>query len=339
MLSWLINVLLIVFGAISLLIVEHYVHKKLLCSKQWQYWQVFIFKAFHRPVRLLIVFISLISVVQILDVFKTDWTFINFDTAKLIVFISALIWGTLSFIKRIEKYFLKQNSLSDKNDKERKRSTIILLMKLCFATTSVVGTLILLHTLGVRMQAVITVISLSGVTIGIASRDLITGLFGTIFIYTNAPFAIGDRIKLGNIEGTVENITWLSTRVRLDNTSLILIPNIQFLTASVENISYALDIRTTLLITIFHYDFQNVIPLFDDITTQVQNISGNSPKKSLVSAELVIANDNKSTTKIKAYFDKQLPKAEVVKKKIEIALYISHRLNAQGLCFDMRFDE
>jgi small-conductance mechanosensitive channel len=343
MLNTIISGSVIVVSTIILLVAEHYIIKKLSSTKQWKYWQFFLFKAFDRPLKSIIALTGIIYLVEFLYLSKNSFfTSENFDTAKLIVLIISLTLGMLSFVKRLEKYFLKTNSLSRHNEKERYRSTIILLMKLFFVTSLMVGILMVLHTLGVRMQAVITVISLSGVAIGISSRDLVASFFGTIFIYTNGPFSIGDKIKVGNFEGLVENVTWLSTRLRLDNKNLMYIPNIQFLNATVENMSYALQKRVNLFLTIFHYDTKEVKYIVNKIVdsikqTKIESEEGKYNPKS--SYDIMSIDEHKLEFKIKIYFNKYITKQELILQKLNISDLISDTFKSRNIRFKLNIDE
>ena len=241
--------------SVTLFCVVHYTLKKLLLNNL-KYWQFYLVKVIDKPLKTLIVFIGITYVVEIL--FNDQNHNEKFHTIKLLIILSVLTWAILAFIKKLERHFLKYNSFADIKDKAVKRSTIIILMKLCFISALVVAILILLQTLGVRMQAIITFLSLSGVTIGIASRDLTASFFGTIMIYMNRQFVIGDIIKFNSSEGTVENITWISTQLRLHNRRLMYIPNIQFLGSSVENISHAIERKLVIIITVFHSDIPSI---------------------------------------------------------------------------------
>lgn len=343
MLNELISISVIVLSAIILLVVEHYTFKKLLTTKQWKYWQFFMLKTFDRPLKSIIVLTSIVYLIEFFYISKNSFfTSENFETAKMIILVSGLTWGTLGFIKRLEKYFLKTNSLSKHHEKERHRSTIILLMKLCFVTSLMIGILILLHTLGVRMQAIITVISLSGVAIGISSRDLIASFFGTIFIYTNGPFSIGDRIKINSVEGSVENITWLSTRLRLDNKNLIYIPNIQFLNATVENISYALERRITVILSIFHFNPQYIHQLIEEITDLIRKAEMHledtkyNPKASY---EILESDENQVNFKIKIYFNKYIATEELRWQKLRVNQIISNMIINNNMRFHLKIEE
>lgn len=64
------------------------------------------------------------------------------------------------------------------------------------------------------------------VVIGLALQNTLADVFSGIAVGVEAPFSVGDRISLGdNIEGTVVQINWRSTRVRTDGDDIAIIPN------------------------------------------------------------------------------------------------------------------
>ena len=330
---------IILILSVILFLVEHYTLKKLLLKNRLKYWQFYLVKALDKPLKTLTTFIGLTFTIEIL--YKQQHNE-NFHTIKLIIIVSILTWIILSFIKKLEKHFLKYNSFSNHKDKEVKRSTIILLMKLCFVSALVIATLILLQTLGVKMQAIITFLSLSGVTIGIASRDLTASLFGTMMIYTNRPFSIGDRIKFNNSEGIVENITWVSTRLRLDNKKLTYIPNIQFLIFSVENISHALERKLVIITTIFHSDINEVKKVLEEFTFKIreQKVSFEGEDfEPNVDFEILEMQDQQIIAKFSTYFDKKITQSDFISKKTLLANIFSKILCIYGMRFKIKFED
>ena len=118
---------IILILSVILFLVEHYTLKKLLLKNRLKYWQFYLVKALDKPLKTLTTLIGLTFTIEIL--YKQQHNE-NFHTIKLIIIVSILTWIILSFIKKLEKHFLKYNSFSNHKDKEVKRSTIILLMKL-----------------------------------------------------------------------------------------------------------------------------------------------------------------------------------------------------------------
>ena len=68
-----------------------------------------------------------------------------------------------------------------------------------------------------------------------AAQDTAKNLFGGMVIFLDKPFVVGDWIQMDIYEGTVEDITFRSTRVRTFENSLVNIPNSIISNASIIN--------------------------------------------------------------------------------------------------------
>lgn len=78
-------------------------------------------------------------------------------------------------------------------------------------------------------------LGLGGLAFALAAKDAIGNLFGGIVIITEKPFTIGDWIKTDSVEGTVEDITFRSTRVRTFADALVTVPNATLANESIIN--------------------------------------------------------------------------------------------------------
>ncbi|MCF6181689.1 mechanosensitive ion channel family protein [Lutibacter sp.] len=87
------------------------------------------------------------------------------------------------------------------------------------------GILKLLTLFGVEPTAVIAGASIGGIAVALASQDTVKNLIGTIMIFVDKPFHIGDWIEAGEVVGTVETVGFRSTTVRASDTSVYQIPN------------------------------------------------------------------------------------------------------------------
>ena len=75
-----------------------------------------------------------------------------------------------------------------------------------------------------------------GIAVGFAAKDTLANLFGSVTILIDRPFQVGDWIKTGDVEGTVEEVGFRSTRIRTFYNSLITLPNANLIKASVDNL-------------------------------------------------------------------------------------------------------
>ena len=78
-------------------------------------------------------------------------------------------------------------------------------------------------------------IVISGVIVTLAAQDTAKNLFGGMVIFVDKPFIVGDWIEIAEYEGTVEDITFRSTRVRTFENSLVNIPNSIIANSSIIN--------------------------------------------------------------------------------------------------------
>jgi MscS family membrane protein len=87
------------------------------------------------------------------------------------------------------------------------------------------GILKLLTLFGVDPVTVVAGASIGGLALALASQDTVKNLIGTIMIFIDKPFHIGDWIEADIAAGTVEKVGFRSTRVRAFDTSIFQIPN------------------------------------------------------------------------------------------------------------------
>ncbi len=98
-----------------------------------------------------------------------------------------------------------------------------------------VGGMLILQNLGYSVLSLLTGLGIGGVAIALASKDAIANLFGSIIIFLDKPFQVGDWVEIGDLEGTVEEVGLRTTRIRTFANSLITVPNAQFSTTAINN--------------------------------------------------------------------------------------------------------
>jgi MscS family membrane protein len=87
------------------------------------------------------------------------------------------------------------------------------------------GILKLLTLFGIKPVTVLAGASIGGLAVALASQDTVKNLIGTVMIFVDKPFHIGDWIEAGTVVGTVETVGFRSTTVRAADTSIYQIPN------------------------------------------------------------------------------------------------------------------
>jgi MscS family membrane protein len=99
----------------------------------------------------------------------------------------------------------------------------------------VVAALYFFTELGYNVAGIIAGLGVGGVVVALAAKDSVENMFGSITVLLEKPFMIGDWINIDGIDGTVEDISIRSTRIRTFADSLITIPNNHFISKPIEN--------------------------------------------------------------------------------------------------------
>lgn len=105
------------------------------------------------------------------------------------------------------------------------------------------GMMILQNLTGVQIGPLLASLGIGGLAVALAAKDSIANFFGTLTILFDKPFEVGDRIVINSYDGTVENVGFRSTRIRLLNGHLVSIPNEKVVNSEVENIGRRPNIR------------------------------------------------------------------------------------------------
>ncbi len=89
----------------------------------------------------------------------------------------------------------------------------------------VLGSFYIIESFGIDYTPLLAASSVGGLALALAAQDTFKNLFGSITIFSDKPFDVGDWIMFDGEEGTVEEVGIRSTRVRTFYNSLISIPN------------------------------------------------------------------------------------------------------------------
>ena len=81
-----------------------------------------------------------------------------------------------------------------------------------------------LRAVGVDLVGILGAAGVAGVAIGFASQTSLSNLISGVFLVVERSLSIGDYVKTGGLEGTVESINLLSIYLRQPDNALIRIP-------------------------------------------------------------------------------------------------------------------
>ena len=76
-----------------------------------------------------------------------------------------------------------------------------------------------------KTLAALAGLGIGGLAVAFAAQDTIANLFGSLVVVLDQPFKVGEVVKIGATVGTVEDIGLRSTKLRLIDRSLAVLPN------------------------------------------------------------------------------------------------------------------
>jgi MscS family membrane protein len=143
---------------------------------------------------------------------------------------------TIVFYKIVDIVSLYFAKLAEKTESTLDDQLVPLLRKTLKAFVVILGTLFVLKEgLEVDIVPFLTGLSIGGLAFALAAQDTIKNFFGSIMIFVDKPFQVGDWITSGDVDGTVEEVGFRSTRVRTFRNSVMYIPNGKIADATIDN--------------------------------------------------------------------------------------------------------
>lgn len=104
-------------------------------------------------------------------------------------------------------------------------TTINFFSKVAKALIYIIAGFILITELGYNLGGLATGLGISSIVIALAAQDIAKSFLAGISIISDRPFEIGDYITVGDLSGTVEDITFRTTRIRNADDQVIVLPN------------------------------------------------------------------------------------------------------------------
>jgi MscS family membrane protein len=101
----------------------------------------------------------------------------------------------------------------------------------------IIGVLIGLYHFGLNPTAALAGLGVGGIAVALAAQKTLENLIGGTSVILDRVVRVGDRVKIGDATGTVEDVGLRSTRVRTLDRTIVSVPNGQVANLNLENIS------------------------------------------------------------------------------------------------------
>jgi len=88
-----------------------------------------------------------------------------------------------------------------------------------------IGVMMIAYEFGFNVNGFVASLGISGLAVALAGKSMLGNLFGGFTIIGDKTFDIGDWVVSDGVEGTVENISLWSTKIRTFDKGLVTVPN------------------------------------------------------------------------------------------------------------------
>ncbi len=146
-----------------------------------------------------------------------------------------ILWVVI-FLYAISLVSLYLSAVAQKTDNRLDDQFIPLLTKVLRIIVVLVGIMSILHSLDINITALIAGVSIGGLALALAAQDTVKNLIGSIMIFVDKPFQVGDYITASGFAGTVREVGFRTTRIETSDTSIIAVPNGTIVNTEVTNL-------------------------------------------------------------------------------------------------------
>lgn len=162
-------------------------------------------------------------------------TIVKWATSTGIKVVIALVVLLVSFkiINVIYRRFMKKTAEKCKIDVTVAKA----LANICKIGLKVIIAICLVAYLGIDVSAITAVAASTGVGIGLAVNGALSNFAGGVLLLITRPFKIGDYISIGGLEGTVDDIRIINTKLITVDKKVIYVANSTASSASIINFS------------------------------------------------------------------------------------------------------
>tara|TARA_B100000989_G_scaffold295472_1_gene276641 strand:- start:186 stop:1331 length:1146 start_codon:yes stop_codon:yes gene_type:complete len=100
------------------------------------------------------------------------------------------------------------------------------------------------------ISSILAGLGIGGLAVALAAQDTLKHFFGSIFLLSDKPFEVGQRVVVDGVDGIIEEIGMRSTRIRNLDGHLIAVPNGDLANKAIRNIAKRPFIKRTLNVTV-----------------------------------------------------------------------------------------
>ncbi len=188
-----------------------------------------VISALRGPIRFTFILIG--AHLFFLLIFK-ETEFIKNILNTLIVY--TIFWAIIAVMESLRSAF---HHATEKFNPDLAKEMGNFILKIAKILVGAVGLGAMLQVWGINVTALVASLGLGGLAFALAAKDTASNMFGSFALLADKSIRIGEWIKVGGVEGTVEDIGMRTTKIRSFEKSLITVPNQIVSNSPIENFS------------------------------------------------------------------------------------------------------
>ena len=201
---------------------------------------------------------------------EKKWEVFLSSPLKFILAVSLLllVWNIIDILENLISLNLeKKEGLKSKDSITR--NVLPYSKKIIKTLVLVITVLIFLQNTGFNVSSLLASLGIGGVALALAAKETLSNFFGGMSVILDKPFAVGDWIVCKDIEGTVEDIGFRSTKIKTFYDSLIIVPNALLSDSVIDNLGKRQARRTRVVLDITYDTYPEKIEAFVEGLKQI----------------------------------------------------------------------
>ncbi|MBP7399012.1 MAG: mechanosensitive ion channel [Chitinophagales bacterium] len=172
----------------------------------------------------------------------------------------------------------------------------------------------------INVTSLVAGAGIAGIAIAFAAQETLQNLFGSIAIFTEKPFVVGDFVEVDGMQGTVEKVGFRSTRVRTMDKIFVTVPNKNIVNNKMSNLALRGSRRIQITIGLTHSTSNKTI---HEIINALSRHAESHPKRN---DRYIVTLYNFSPSSLDIWYDIML----------DFELWEPHMQTRNDLMFDIR---
>ncbi|MEA9391438.1 DUF3772 domain-containing protein [Acerihabitans sp. TG2] len=146
-----------------------------------------------------------------------------------LIFLAIGVYVLRSVRRWLDKDFLPHTMM----EPGMRASLVILFSNLGY----ILITLLTLSTLGIQWNNLAWIVSALSVGIGFGLQEIVKNFISGLILLIERPVKVGDLITISGVEGDIRRINVRATEIQLGDRSTVIVPNSQFISQNVRNVT------------------------------------------------------------------------------------------------------